>query len=383
MHLDKKHRNTKHTVLHISSGDLWGGAEAQVFLLFHALFESEHNNLINFRCLLFNEGLLAEKLNSLKNEVFIANEKKGVLSWLSQSFKYFKNNRANLIIAHGYKESFLAFLLSLYFRVPWVLQIHGRNESSKGFKNFKSFIYFNTQIFLAKFFSKKIIFVSNLLKSDLGFNNFNKSVVILNAAEKPVSKSDEKNAFIKDKNTKLIWIGRFTEVKRPDLAIKFFKDYRKKYASTDAYLYMLGDGHLFHEIKNSLTNEIEQNKIEQNIYFEGFKENISPYLNSSSILLLTSDNEGIPTVVLEAMHAKIPIISRDLGGIKEILSKVPEYPIEIIPEDNLDKAKDIINNLTSNYYEFKNKAEVVDTSFFLKERLIEDYIKFIKKFKSY
>jgi glycosyltransferase involved in cell wall biosynthesis len=111
---------------------------------------------------------------------------------------------------------------------------------------------------------------------------------------------------------------------------------------------------------------------------EGFKENISPYLNSSSILLLTSDNEGIPTVVLEAMHAKIPIISRDLGGIKEILSKVPEYPIEIIPEDNLDKAKDIINYLTSNYYEFKNKAELVDTSFFLKERLLEDYIKFIK-----
>jgi glycosyltransferase involved in cell wall biosynthesis len=51
-------------------------------------------------------------------------------------------------------------------------------------------------------------------------------------------------------------------------------------------------------------------------------ENAPAYLKYFDLLFLTSDWEGMPAVIWEAMANGVPILSSDVGGVKEILESV-------------------------------------------------------------
>ncbi|SEP10555.1 Glycosyl transferases group 1 [Halorientalis persicus] len=52
------------------------------------------------------------------------------------------------------------------------------------------------------------------------------------------------------------------------------------------------------------------------------------YMNAADALLITSDNEGSPNTVKEAMACNLPVISRDVGNIRKMLSGVT--PSEVV-----------------------------------------------------
>src|SRR5690606_29417744 len=56
-----------------------------------------------------------------------------------------------------------------------------------------------------------------------------------------------------------------------------------------------------------------------NLFFHGYQQDVSPYLAAADILVLTSDTEGLPGVVLEAAHFSVPTVASEVGGIKECL----------------------------------------------------------------
>jgi glycosyltransferase involved in cell wall biosynthesis len=51
-------------------------------------------------------------------------------------------------------------------------------------------------------------------------------------------------------------------------------------------------------------------------------ELVPTYMNASDCLLVTSDNEGSPTVVQEALACNLPVVSVDVGDVRERLSGV-------------------------------------------------------------
>ncbi|MHA7131836.1 glycosyltransferase [Algoriphagus namhaensis] len=55
------------------------------------------------------------------------------------------------------------------------------------------------------------------------------------------------------------------------------------------------------------------------IQFLGYQKDVSPYLAAADLLILTSDTEGLPGVVLEAAFFKVPCVATDVGGIRECL----------------------------------------------------------------
>jgi glycosyltransferase involved in cell wall biosynthesis len=57
----------------------------------------------------------------------------------------------------------------------------------------------------------------------------------------------------------------------------------------------------------------------ENIKFLGTRKDVADILNAVDMLLLPSDMEALPTVLIEAGAAKLPAIASDVGGVREII----------------------------------------------------------------
>ena len=111
----------------------------------------------------------------------------------------------------------------------------------------------------------------------------------------------------------LVWIGRFTDIKNPNLAVEIM-DSLSKLSGAAVSLTMVGDGELLASMQSLA--ETKQLSIE----FAEWQTDVYPYLQDADALLLTSKNEGLPIVMLEAASMGIPTFSTNVGGVSEFIS---------------------------------------------------------------
>ena len=98
-----------------------------------------------------------------------------------------------------------------------------------------------------------------------------------------------------------------------DLLIAFENLYKK---NKNIRLYIAGN-----DDKNVLPGKIKGLNSSSKIQFFGWinYQEKTRLLNTSDCLILPSYNEGLPMVILEAMSAKVPVISTYVGGIPEVI----------------------------------------------------------------
>ncbi len=170
-----------------------------------------------------------------------------------------------------------------------------------------------------------------------------KSIIIPNYIDVHDSEINEANTdFIKPLYD-IIFIGRFDiRQKRQDLMIKAFSKVLKNYP--DLLLAFFGDGPDIDKIKKLS----EHYGISNNILFNGVTKDIYAELRKSKIYVLTSDYEGIPNSLMEAMAAGLPVISTNCspGGAKLLISdKVNGL---LVNRDNVDELAKAITYLLEN-----------------------------------
>lgn len=112
---------------------------------------------------------------------------------------------------------------------------------------------------------------------------------------------DLKEVQVIDRNevSKIIWVGSIIERKHPELLLEIAKTF------PELTFTMIGDGDEYESIKTRLQNEgIE------NVTLTGRLANADVYeiLRNSDLLLMTSDKEGLPKVIGEAMAMSVPAI---------------------------------------------------------------------------
>ncbi|MEM0922877.1 MAG: glycosyltransferase [Pseudomonadota bacterium] len=65
----------------------------------------------------------------------------------------------------------------------------------------------------------------------------------------------------------------------------------------------------------------------------GARSDVGALLAGADIYLLTSHWEGMPIALLESLHAGLPVIASDVGGVPEILGRDGACAILVAPED--------------------------------------------------
>lgn len=89
------------------------------------------------------------------------------------------------------------------------------------------------------------------------------------------------------------------------------------------HVYIVGKG----EEKKELEKLIEENKLQDNWTFVGFKENPYKYVAASDLYVCPSLREGFSTAVTEALIVGVPVVSTNCSGAKELLGENNEYGI--------------------------------------------------------
>ena len=110
------------------------------------------------------------------------------------------------------------------------------------------------------------------------------------------------------------WLGRMTEIKRVDDLLRAFVSLRD--AGGDADLLLVGDGPL----RSNLEGLAVDLGIQDHCHFIGFRSDVGAIYAASDAIALTSANEGTPVSVIEAQAAGKPVVSTDVGGVRDIVT---------------------------------------------------------------
>ena len=117
-----------------------------------------------------------------------------------------------------------------------------------------------------------------------------------------------------DKNAFVIGVvGSLTHVKNH----AFFIEMAAKLSKQQNHLQfvIVGDGPL----RSELESQIESLGLKEFVHLIGFREDARDIIGAFDLFVLTSRWEGFPNVLLEAMAQKVPILSSDVGGVREVI----------------------------------------------------------------
>lgn len=112
---------------------------------------------------------------------------------------------------------------------------------------------------------------------------------------------------------KLICTGTLYHIKNHKLLINSFANAIKK--NPNITLEIIGDG----DLKEELEEQIDSLGLKNNVKLLGIVDNVYKYLQSADIFILTSNIEGLPLSILEAMSCALPIITTRAGGVIDIV----------------------------------------------------------------
>lgn len=105
----------------------------------------------------------------------------------------------------------------------------------------------------------------------------------------------------------------FREQKRLDNFIKVAGNIAAKYDKVSFVL--VGDGPEKEKIEELAKPLLNTGRI----YFAGLQQDVKPYFNITDIYLMTSDFEGLPIALLEAMSMACAVVATRVGGIPEVI----------------------------------------------------------------
>lgn len=210
-----------------------------------------------------------------------------------------------------------------------------------------------------------IVFQTEEAKNFFGSKISSKSIVIYN----PI----KQNFYSNKENVKrdIVMVGRLSKQKNYLVAFEAMKIIKSK---TDFNLDIYGDG----EEKEDLQKVVQEMKLSDRIFFKGVSSNLDKILDSYYLFIMTSDYEGMPNSLMEAMAKGMPTLCTDCpcGGPKELLPQNELFPVG----DSLTLANKIYNFINNKALSIKyanlNKQKALE---FKEDIIINEWEKYFCK----
>ena len=134
--------------------------------------------------------------------------------------------------------------------------------------------------------------------------------------------------FSKDKKY-IISVGRIVKGKRIKDLITALSCIEKQNSNVE--LIILGDG----DLRPELEQYVHELALDQKVHFLGFQQNPFAYISKSDLMVLSSEWEGLPNILIEAMACGTAVVSSDcISGPREIIN--PKSDLNLHLENELE-----------------------------------------------
>jgi glycosyltransferase involved in cell wall biosynthesis len=303
-------------ILHVASGDLWAGAEAMLQTLAEA---QKRLGGIRVTTVLLNDGQLAEELRRSGVEVIILSERSlNPIQLLARLIMIMRRVKPNVVHTHRLKEDILAGMANvLAEHACCVRTVHGIDEGSSTRSQFTGkLLAWLHSVCVRNLFDATFVVSAELQKAlserfpglSIKFIANGINAEKLRAQARSFSSPEKRYPFCAG------LIGRLAPIKRADLFLRVAALLEKSHPGAVRFV-IHGDGPERAKLE-SLKSSLELDGV---VEFAGFTAEIAPALSSLDFLLVTSDSEGLPMVVLEAMALNVPVIAHAVGQIPDVL----------------------------------------------------------------
>lgn len=118
-----------------------------------------------------------------------------------------------------------------------------------------------------------------------------------------------------DKDLLIGIVGRLVPIKNHRLFLDGARILLERNASTPVTFVVVGDG----ESAESLRKYAGRIGLEGHVRFCGWVKDVSSVYADLDALALTSLNEGTPVSIIEAMASSVPVVSTDVGGVRDLV----------------------------------------------------------------
>ncbi|WP_252397637.1 glycosyltransferase family 4 protein, partial [Escherichia coli] len=281
-------------------------------------------------------GVRTHIISSLTREISIL---KDFVSFF-QLYKLIKKEKFDIVHTHSSKTGFLGRVAAKLAGAKKIVHtVHGFAFPSTQNKIIKS-IYFLMEL-IASYCSSIIIVMNEsdekIAREFLLKNKKTKLFLINNAIDVDKYNKDKDKDKDKDKVFfRIVMVGRLCEQKNPLLLIEAVKD-----LESNIQVDIIGDGPL----KVKLLEKINQYNLADKVNFLGWIDAVEEYLYQYDLFVLPSRWEGMPLAMLEAMAAKVPVLSSDIEANKYLIEKTAGVLFE---DNNCEDLKHKIKDLYSN-----------------------------------
>jgi glycosyltransferase involved in cell wall biosynthesis len=255
----------------------------------------------------------AVRIQGFGRRVSLGGDLKAFISLVSE----IRDFKPHVIHTHTAKAGFLGRIASIISLQPSIRvhTFHGHLLNGY-FGSFKRTLVVIAEKSLA-FFTDELLAVGDKVRQDLlnaGIGTKNKFGLMppgLGIGSLSPKEDSRKILGLTSDRLQCAFIGRVTQIKRPDRFLDVVSEIKKR--GVDLDFFIAGDG----ELLDMCRERIKKEGLPVTIL--GWQSDIERVLSAADIVVLTSDNEGTPLSLIQAGMAGLPVVTTNVGSVPEVV----------------------------------------------------------------
>lgn len=234
-------------------------------------------------------------------------------------YHFIKQGKFDIVHSHSSKAGIIARLAGFFNRVHKnIFTAHGFVFTDPTLPIIKKLVYILLEK-ICSWLSSDIITVSRF---DFQHgNSYGISMKKMTAIHNGIPQQDilsnrqwqKKQQILRTSDKKIIgFVGRFAPEKNLDMLLRVAARFKEHH---NVEFWVIGDGPLYAHYQKQI--QIQNLPI----HLKGSQENVLQWMDKMHVMVITSHKEGLPFVLLEACSRGLPVISTDVGGVKEVIGE--------------------------------------------------------------
>jgi glycosyltransferase involved in cell wall biosynthesis len=296
----------RRTVVHVTWGLVAGGAEMYALTLASNLDDKKFRSVM---CAVDTGGALEGEIKRLDIPYSVMNRRQGIeLGLMWRLYKLFRKHRARVVHTHHFNQLFYSFIGA---KLAGAKIIH-TEHSIEAYKRKRLCVALRA----LSIFCSRVIAIggdgARVLRERVGIPERKLEIIRagVDTSRFTGPRSEARAALgLAEPDRVVAIVARLYPEKNHRLLVEAFAEVSRRVES--ARLLIAGDG----VEEDAIRREVERLNLTGSVKMLGVRRDVARILAASDVFALSSDREGLPIAVLEAMAAGKPVVATSVGDL--------------------------------------------------------------------